>query len=633
MIWALEALLIGAAIAFRRPAVLRYLAVLSVVLLFHTPVMALYNLVALAGIALSLSKGTAIARLKSGVREQLFLALLGLLLGLALSTFLARGAIPGSVFASSMRGLVGIAAAGSLALFAFLDCAAESRRSWALAFSAAVLVLCCIRLVSDGGLDLYPWLRTVLDAEPPGQPRDFGSRNTLGGILNASLPVILLVGRAGESRLATLLRYLAAAISVYTLVSLQSRTGTLVFVVGIAVLFLLLLRRDRRALRPIGFAAASFVLALGMRTRVEPRPLVVKRAPAPPSESLGSIQVAAAPGGLPALRPAPRAGASGKRPAGVSAPLFSVKSSELAGYLFRVPLTSNYHAFRQRFFVSRAEKHFQIHGRATSRCRGRLRILVDGRPHLLMVGRGQFPENFGWKSFPLPAGLEAGKWHTIALIAEGDLSPVDSYYEISALRYASAVVSSEFVVHGQVIRGDISSDPGTQEGIGVILLGDGRTLPAGRWLPPGAGSSRLDQSLRDRAQLWRIAWDHWMERPLCGWGFYTFGYYFPIMSRDRGFFDDYANAHSLYFDLLHDGGLVSILFIALVIAAAGLALRKRASNGLPTETLALAVTLGGFFVNSLTQMTLVDQRYYALMSILLGLFLARGAHSRAAEDV
>lgn len=618
-IWILEGALVIAALLFRKVVVLRYVVVLGVVLLLHTPLMALYNVAGLAGIALCLRGGGALVRVRAVLREPLVLLLIGMLGVLAISTVLARGTVPGPVWASSMRGLLGIAAAGSLLLFAFLDEGDGARRSWGLAFAVSVLILCGLRLVSDAGVDLYPTFRVFLDAEPPGQPLDFGSRNILGGILNAALPVLLLVGRAEESRAAGAVRYLAAALAIYTLDSLQSRTGTLVLTLSLLSLLVFLRLKNRGALRPVLFAIAVFLVVVVLPGRRDSRPILVKETPAAPDESVGTIRAAVTP--RPRGETPPAAARVEGRPASEAAPLVSVEAVELTDYLFRIALTDDSHAFAQSFLVSHPEQRFQIQARATPACRGRLRILVNGVPLLTIRGREGLPQDFEWRTFSLPSGIEAGKWNTITFVAEGDLSPVDSYYEISALRYTSDVVRAEFLVHGRPVEGDISSDAGRQEGIALVLLGERRVLPPGKWLEPRVASSALDQSLRDRVELWKIAWEHALQRPVFGWGFYTFGYYFPLLSADRGFFDDYANAHSMYFELLHDGGFLAMLLVASVAVAAVLTLRRQYASGLPTKAAALAVALSGFLLNSVTQVTLADQRYYALVSILLGLLL------------
>ncbi|MFI5197318.1 MAG: O-antigen ligase family protein [Thermoanaerobaculia bacterium] len=601
MVWILEGALVLAALFFRKTAVLRYVAVLGVVLLLHTPLLALYNVAALAGVALLLAERGAAARMRRAIREPLVLLLAGLLGALAVSTVLARGAIPEAVWMSSMRGLAGIAATGSLALFAFLDEGEEARRGWGLAIAVSALVICGIRLVAETGLDLYPALRAVLHAEPPGQLVDFGSRNAFGEILNAALPVILLVGRANESRAAGFVRYVAAALSIVTMAFLSSRTGMVVMTLSLSLLSLLvfLLLKNRGALlRPVLFATLASVLVFALSGRLSSRPVYVENMFAPPASSVGILQ----------------------DPAGAPA---SVGASQLKGLLFRIPLTNNYHSFVQSFLVSTPEP-YQIDARATPTCRGRLRILVDGVPHLIIRGRESFPVNFKWTSLSLPA-LEVGKWHTLAFVAEGDLTAVDSYYEIAAIRYVSDVVRSEFFVHGRPVEGDLSADPGRQEGIALILPGEeSHTLPPGRWLAPQAASLALDQSLRDRVELWKIAWEHARQRPVLGWGFYTFGHYFALLSPGRGFFDDYPNTDSLYFELLHDGGFLALLLLAGVAVAAASAVHRRCAGGPTSETVALAVAVGGSLVNSLTQTTLADQRYYALVAILIGLLLGEG---------
>lgn len=630
MVWVLEAALVVVALLFRKPAVLRYMAVLGIVMLLHTPAMALYNVVALAGIAFSLRRAGAGARLRAAAREPLLLVSAGLLAVLTVSTFLARHALPAHVFASSLRGLVGIAAAGSLALFALLDDGEESRRGWCHALSVGVLALCGIRLLSTFGIDLYPSLRDLLDAEPPGQPVDFGSRNVLGNVLNAALFPLLFVGRKGEARGAEILRYVAAGLAVFVIVSLRSRTAMLVLVISLVVLFLVLLRKQRSALRPVFFVGIVLVAAMALQNRVGVRPIVVENTPAPPGESVGTLQVAMAPS-VPHAKKGPRAV---RETAGASEGSFSSwDAAQHDDYLFRIPLTKSYHTLEQRVFALRVPETMQLHGRASPECRGRLRVLVNGVLHATIEGPGPFRPDSGWTRFSLPAGIEAGKWHTITLAAEGEVSPANSYYEISALRYASDLVQTRFLVHGHPVAGDVSLDPGLQQGVALILLGDRRALPGGEWLPLKASPRALDQSLRDRVELWKIAWRHALERPIFGWGFYTFGHFFSSLSLGRSFFDDYANADSLYFQFLHDGGLVTILMMIGVFVAAAQTLRRRAPGGLSVEAVALAVSLAGFFLNSVTQVTLSDQRYYGLVSVLLGLYLGDRVREGTASGV
>lgn len=611
MIWFVEAAVIVAAVALGRNDLLRYSAVFGIVLLLHTPLMAFYNLVAIAGIIVIVRRERCLLRIIRIIRDPLAIALMGLLLSLVLSTVLSREALPGVIYSASMRNLAGISAAGSLLFFASLD---GDRRGWALAMTAGVLALGALRLSAEAGIDIHASFRAVMDWEPPGARLDYGSRNTLAAILNASLPVVLLVGRDRERRLIAGLRYIAVAVTIYIIVALQSRTATLVLVVSLATSSVLLVFRQPSSRRQLAFAVGCLLLAWLVRGVYE-RPLVLTQGVAPRAEAIGSIYV-------------PRtavAGVTGSTEEGDE--VVGVEGREISDYLFRIALTNDFHALEQEIRLPRGTTSLLINARAPAESRGRLRILLDGDNYLLIQRCGPFCGEFHWHSFELPTGAADGGWHTITLKPEGDLSPVDSYYEVAGIRYAADEAVSWFLVHGRAVRGDISPDAGTQEGIGLVLPGDLPTLPSGRWLQPPGARPVLDQSLRDRWELWKIAWLHSMQRPVWGWGFYTFGHFFPALSIDRGFFEDYENAHSLYVELLHSGGFLALAVLVVALVVGAVLLYRVAVIRSSVEDAALAVSVAGFAINSLTQMTLIDQRYYALVLVSVGLLLVESGRS------
>lgn len=602
-VWAAEAVLLGVAVLRKDVRILRFLAVLSVILLIRTPLVSLYNLAAIAGIILLLVRSfEARARLVRFFGSPLVLSLVGLVFVFLVSTLLAAAELPRSVLVDGIRSIAGLGAAGSLALFVFLDSEADS---WALPLSIAIAAAAGLRLACVFGWDAYPWIREHLDAYPAGQVLDFGSRNTLGSILAAAVPVLLFWGDEGHGFRAPariLLQRAAAGLSVVALVSVQSRTGNAVFLFEMGICFLLALwRRKNQIGRPLG-ALAVFFLAPYVLPAAGERPVVTTERRAPPVESLGSLQ----------RETGVSSGPLRKRP---------IEAAELAQATFRIPLFAPSQSVRHSFVAKDSETSLWVHGRATPNCRGTLRVLLDGRPWFIFRGRGLFPPNSGWFRLVFPAPLVAGRRYEITFIAEGDLSPVDSYYELSGLAYASPDVRTEFRRGEDVMEGDLSSDPGIQQGMALVLPGDSRALPVGRWLPLESGQGVLDTSTRDRLALWSIAIAHWRERPVWGWGFYTFGYFFQRLSRGHNFFDSYANAHNQYVEILHDAGAVGILSLLAILAAAAWSVGRLLRRGTTIGKWALVLPLVGFAATSVTQVTLSDQRYYGLLWLLAGMFL------------
>ena len=264
--------------------------------------------------------------------------------------------------------------------------------------------------------------------------------------------------------------------------------------------------------------------------------------------------------------------------------------------------------------------------------RARLKLLlslpavgrIDGVDRRVFHGVDLFAPEFDWRTVALPETWKAGTWHEVELAGEGDLSPIDSYYQVLGAHFESPRMSSTFLVDGEEISGDLSPDAGPQEGLALILPGSAGELPEGNWLPP-VRIRAVDQSVKGRLEVWSIAIRHAAERPVFGWGFYTFGYFFPSLSRGSGLFFHYANAHSVYVQVLHDAGLLGLLAFLAMGMVLVLGTVKRFRMACDPEFLALSIVLGGVFVNAFMHFVLSDQRYYALIAIFAGFFLSKHA--------
>lgn len=602
----------------RLAGLLRVATAVSIVFLIRGPGISLYNAAAIVGVVLLLARRGGLARLRSLAKEPALLALLAMIGWLGVSTLLARRGLPPEVVRNSLRGLAGLAACGTVLLFAFLDPGPQARRQWIWALAAAVTAVSLLHYQAAGGGPVFSWLREM-GAAPPGEYHDFGSRNVLAALWTLVLPMVLVERPKGGRGLGLRTAAFVAVVGlgILTLTTLRSRTAIAVFAGSMCLLTVLLLWRGVRQWRTSGTVLVAGVAAWLFFPTVHRRPLLLPTHQGPDLAALRATPRAeSVAAGITPLPP-PSAPVPSDTPGLGLQPIDFSIGTPMA---FRIPLTASYQSFEQEVVAQRDSDVLRIHGRSTAACRGTLRLEVDGLPVETFDGR-TLPPDAGWALVRLPVRVEAGTRHRIRLQALGDLSPADSYFEISGVRYASDAVSGAFLVHEQPIHGDLSPDPGIQQGTALVLPWQEAALPPGTWLGPASETRSLDQSLSDRVRLWRFALERVRERPLFGWGFYTFGYQLSTRLAQRGLFTTYANAHSQYLQMLHDGGLVGL---ALFLAAALMLSRAawvRVRNG-SLEACGLAASLAGVLLNSLTQVVLIDQRYYASVAMAVGLLLS-----------
>jgi O-antigen ligase len=106
-----------------------------------------------------------------------------------------------------------------------------------------------------------------------------------------------------------------------------------------------------------------------------------------------------------------------------------------------------------------------------------------------------------------------------------------------------------------------------------------------------------------RYRLWRVAWQIWQDYPLAGVGIGKFSEFSLLY----GFISSYQNlgAHSIYFTLLAENGLVGLIFyLGLMISALGQLFHVARSNHGEWSSLArtwlfilLLVLIGGITKN------------------------------------
>ncbi len=164
-----------------------------------------------------------------------------------------------------------------------------------------------------------------------------------------------------------------------------------------------------------------------------------------------------------------------------------------------------------------------------------------------------------------------------------------------------------------------------QASLVVVAIGILGLLAAG-WLAARQISNPQKASARDaRVEYWGPAWQAFLQSPITGQGPLTFGSaYLRINSvPPYGFF---AHAHSIFFNLLAETGLVGVTAFGVLAAATFVSLWRQV-NRLTGDDLALAVSaLAGavyWAAHSLVDTINVEPMNSMLMAVILGAALAR----------
>jgi hypothetical protein len=245
-----------------------------------------------------------------------------------------------------------------------------------------------------------------------------------------------------------------------------------------------------------------------------------------------------------------------------------------------------------------------------------LRIAVNGTvvaaPTAADVGT-----SYRWLSVPLPDGAVAGrKTVVVSVSATGPLDSMTRYFAVGGASDTAASISSQAFASGRLVPGDLSADPGSQQGMALIFV-DGR-VPALTPLPPVVLET-VDQSISDRLTLWSTAWNVFVRHPLLGTGFNTFA---TVQAEDpqSALFASYGNAHDNLLSVLSDLGILGPILLLVLQAAALIALLGWPPAVLGRDRL-WRVTFAGaivvMLVMGLTQTWLADGRSAMLSWIVL----------------
>ena len=574
----------------------------AMVLLVRAPGLGAYNALSLVGVIFVIATAPAATTRQLGrlFRLPIPLAAAVVVAAEALSLVTAPAAVAPIVrTAANAMGILGLAATALPFAYAALTVTRDGQRAWGRAFAVAALAAATLHLLGLAGMDGYRVLESRGIAFPAGGPDDVGSRNTLAIILLLTGPVGLFLGAADEARAWRHVRHVAFGIAAVVVGALQARLAMLLFV-GLSAGLVIAVRRSdprtrREALVATVVAAMVMVLAYGVGGRA-----VMVRSKSAAVALVPDVAVGAA---LPTG--SGRGGAAGK---------------QRAVSKFWVTLFEPYHALSQRLVIDRAASSLWIRGHATAGPDAWLDVELDGTPLRRLVPGRDISSKEKWFQLPLETPLAAGSVHVVSVHPGGRLSSRGKIFVVAAVAISTESATSTFLVNGWPVRGDISPGAGAQVGTALIVAGDVPLIPSGT--PTAVAQTKvLDPSLSDRALMWRLAIEHGLQRPWLGWGFNSYGPYFNEMARGRQVFFLYANPHSDYLAVFHDTGLLGLVPMTLIAGLLLFAGARTVWQGGEAGEAAVALAVASVVPTALMQTVFADQRTYALVAVLFGLFL------------
>ena len=592
-------------VVFLRPRAAPYLAVLAVLLPSSATSALTTDGLVLAGAA----AGLALDRLRRGdwrlapvpTGPLVLLAALDALMLLSMAW--NRDAAQATTYFVSRTILAG-------AVVVLAGAAPRVRRDWLAAAALGAVPLALARLLELGGVPLQSALGDRLSVQIMGDLGQLGTWNIFACVVAVAGLVALGAGLSSARSSTTVAGLALAALLLVSAATAGSRT---VLVAVLAVLGALVLAAgERRGRAVVGVMAAAFLAASALPgSPLVDKPLLVSTrdaTAAPPSSDASA-----------GPRPGTGEAASGARfapPPGLAAD-------------WRVVLDQPYYRLDQTFVrpsVRPTGNFLAILVRAGTKTRSvLLRVSVDGA----VVGdlsAAELDASYRWVTMPLPDGLLAGgRDVVVSLAARGDLDSQRRYISVGATDALSPAIRTSAFSQGHAVPGDLSADPGHQQGTALVFL-DGQVPDLHR--PPAGAQRVVQESIADRLTLWRTAWHVFLRHPLLGTGFYTFGSA-RFEDPEGNLFTPYANAHSNLLELLSDLGPLGPALFLLLLLSAGVALL-----GWPPTTwaagagpdrwwrLGWAGAVGIMLVASLTQTWLADSRSAVFFWLLL---LAAGA--------
>jgi len=472
--------------------------------------------------------------------------------------------------------------------------------SWATALIWSGVVLVGFRVLQAGGLHSMVWALDALRLQVFSDLRVTGAYNGYGSFLALVLPLAVATAIRSNRPGRTLTYWIAAFVLTAGFFHVQSRTASLILAVELCGWFIF---STTVAARVAIVALAATYIGI---SQFDPKPIqqtaVLARTSEPTSVNAEEI------------RDGTDLAFSGEAGTGAAA----VESAKI----WRAPLVDPQHRLVQRLRVLSLgeDQELRIYLRRGLGGSTSLGIRVDGRP---MASISELPEDgFHWISVRLPADVIRREWTEIEVEAIGNLDTARNYVEVGGVALRSPDILSSYRNGPWNWDGDLSWDPGRQDGVFLVLL-NGTGLENAVPLPAPPEMS-LDQSLSDRVELWRAAAQIAAAHPLLGTGYYTFRYRSAEMLKGKPRFFEYANAHNAFLQVAADLGLLGLVCFAAIFAMAFRALGTRLSMTKRVDPMpfALGLAVMSVLMSSLTQTWFADLRYCMPVWIVLAMAIA-----------
>ena len=279
---------------------------------------------------------------------------------------------------------------------------------------------------------------------------------------------------------------------------------------------------------------------------------------------------------------------------------------------WRVVLDRPYYRFQQRFSnvnLDPGRDYISFLTRSTADARGVLLVVSVNGQEVARLSPKLVGSTFRWVQIELPyVAMNSDHGVTVEFQAIGNVDASSGYFLIGGIEKVADGIGSRIWTGSRWKTDDLSDDVGTQKGMALVLF-DGRVPP----LQPTAVDSTLllDPSISDRLQLWQTAVLIFRDHPLLGTGFYTFGTVKSAYGSNAVVFAPYANAHSNFFELLADVGILGPILFLLVLVWAAIPVAMICWRRDQDWVYAAALTvLLGLAETSVTQTWLADSRFY-----------------------
>jgi hypothetical protein len=599
LLWA-----VAAAVLYRaHPAFFLAAFLLAATTLLHGGWLSYGVLAALGGAAVTVARLAAPSRREAAwrlVRSPVSLGL-ALLLGAVWVSFLwnRSGASPAEAV-DMLRDAKGLTLGAAVYLAGVGFATGFGRVRMAISGLVTVgLVLGGLRIVQRFGPDVTDAINDLWETTILGDAGQYAQQNAYGVFVMLSLALALYLVLRPARRGGRVVGVLALVAFQWLLMTSASRTAILGYAL---VLFGLLWLARGRQRRVVLLAGTTFAVILVVYLQGAQKPF----ASTPPTLDTGTVKIALPP----AARRAPG------EPKLWSAALVTERLAVVQH--IRVPerLTGDDNVLR--LFI-----RFPVPSLP-----GFLDVDIDGAlVRRVTPSRETGGRSFFWLELPVRGSLLDGKeWIRVTLRVHGRLDSQYHYVDVAGGAFVAEGLRSEFFTGYGYLTDDLSNRRGWQRGTYLIFLNE--SWPDRfQWLSAGSRWA-LDNSIVERFEWARVALANFADHPVLGSGFGSLLYRAPAYIGAARVYGPFANAHSNFFHLLAELGLVGMVgWLLLVVAPIGLTIarwRRRRTSPLGA---AFALVFGGFALawalGSVAQYSVTDTRLFHLWLFYLGIWAAQ----------